>query len=401
MARIILAFNGDLESRLALHWLVHERGYQVITLSINLGQEVYLEPLGELALELGAIAARVIDRREAFLNDFALPVLQAGAVYQSSCFLGSALARYLVAQELVRLAHEEGCKSVAHSAASKGNDQVRMETAIAAQDPGLEVMAPVRQWNLKSLEDKLTYARRRRLPVEEPSGGHTSIDRNLWGVSILCHDLNDTWKEVSGKVFVITKDPEDAPDEPAVIALGFQEGRPCSLNGEALEPLPLVRELNRLGGEHGIGRSDVIEDRLLGIKSREFYEAPTPTLLLAAHRDLESLVHSREMIQLKDGLGRRYAELVYTGLWFNDLRRCLHGFFQQTQKFVTGEVRLKLYKGSCAVVGRRSPHGLFDGALANQTNLDFFDSQWAQGFTSLWTLPSRLAARRQPPISGQ
>jgi argininosuccinate synthase len=402
MARIIFAFNGDLESRLALHWLVHERGHQVITLSINLGQEVYLEPLGELALELGAIAARVIDRREAFLRDFALPVLQAGAVYQSSCFLGSALARYLIAQELVHLAHEEGCKAVAHSAASKGNDQVRMETAIAAQDPGLEVMAPVRQWNLKNLEDKLTYARRRRLPIEEPAGGNISVDRNLWGVSLLCHDLTDTWEEVSKKVFVITQNPEDdAPDKPATITLGFQEGTPCSLNGEALEPLSLVRELNRLGGEHGIGRSDVIEDRLLGIKSREFYEAPTPTLLLAAHRDLESLVQSREMIQLKETLSRRYAELVYVGLWFNDLRRSMHGFFQQTQRYVTGEVRLKLYKGSCTVLGRRSPHSLFDGGLANQTNFDFFDSQWAQGFTSLWTLPSRLAARRQPPISGQ
>jgi len=401
MARIILAFNGDLESRLALHWLVHERGHQVITLSINLGQEMYLEPLGELALELGAVAARVIDRREAFLRDFALPVLQAGAVYQSSCFLGSALARYLIAQELVHLAHDEGCKAVAHSAASKGNDQVRMETAIAAQDPGLEVMAPVRQWNLKNLEDKLTYARRRRLPIEEPAGRNISVDRNLWGVSLLCHDLTDTWEEVSKKVFVITQHPEDAPDKAATITLGFREGTPCSLNGETLEPLSLVRELNRLGGEHGIGRSDVIEDRLLGIKSREFYEAPTPTLLLAAHRDLENLVHSREMIQLKEGLSRRYAELVYMGLWFNDLRCSLHGFFQQTQRYVTGEVRLKLFKGSCTVLGRRSPHSLFDGGLANQTNFDFFDSQWAQGFTSLWTLPSRLAARRQPPEKNQ
>src|SRR5205085_962737 len=220
--RTIFAFNGDLESRLALHWLVHERGYQVLTLSINLGQEVYLEPLGELALELGATAAQVIDGREAFLRDFALPVLQADAVYQTSCFLGSALARYLIARELVRTAHEEGCNSVAHSAASKGNDQVRMETAIAAQDPRLAGL------------------------------------------------------------------------------------------------LPLVRELNRVGGEHGVGRSDVVEDRLFGIKSREFYEAPTPTILLAAHRDLESIVHSRELIQVREWLARRYAELVYSGLWFHD-----------------------------------------------------------------------------------
>jgi argininosuccinate synthase len=395
--RTILAFNGDLESRLALHWLVHERGYEVLTLSINLGQEVYLEPLGELALELGAAAAQVIDAREAFLRDFAFPVLQADAVYGTGYFLGSALARYLIAQELVRTAHEEGCPSVAHSAASKGNDQVRMETAIAAQDPDLEVLAPVRMWNLQSLEDKLNYARRRRLPVEEVKGATVSVDRNLWGVSVYLNDLGDPWQEPPADLFTLTRPPERAPDEPAVLTVGFDTGLPCSLNGTPLPPLALVRELNRLGGEHGVGRSDVIEDRLFGIKTREFYEAPTPTILLQAHRDLESLVQSREMIQLREALSRRYAELVYVGLWFHDLRRSLQGFFQETQRYVTGEVRLKLYKGSCAVVGRRSPHTLYDSGLANKTNLDWFDSQWAQGFTSLWTLPARLAARRQLP----
>jgi argininosuccinate synthase len=398
--RTILAFNGDLESRLALHWLVHERGYEVVTVSINLGQGIYLEPLGELALELGAVSAQVTDRREAFLRDFALPVLQAGAVYQASCFLGSALGRYVIAQELVRVAHDEGCRSVAHSAASKGNDQVRMEVAIAAQDPGLEVLAPVRQWNLRTLEDKLNYARRRRLPIEEPQGPAVTIDRNLWGASIYLDDLKDAWEEPPPDAFTLTRAPEQAPDAAAVLTVGFESGLPCSLDGRRLDPLPLVRELNRLGGEYAVGRSDVVEDRLLGIKSREFYEAPAPTLLLTAHRDLESLVQSRELIQLKEFLSRRYAELVYAGLWFHDLRRSLHGFFEQTQRYVTGEVRLKLYKGSCSVLGRRSPHSLYDGRLASQTNLGWFDSQWAQGFTSLWTLPARLAARRQPHDSG-
>jgi len=394
--RTIFAFNGDLESRLALHWLVHERSYEVLALSINLGQEVYLEPLGELALELGATAAQVIDCREVFLRDFALPILQADAVYQQSCFLGSALARYLIAQELVRMAHEEGCTRVAHSAASKGNDQVRMETAIAAQDPQLEVLAPIRQWNLHTLEDKMNYARRRRLPVEEsPKSQAVNTDRNLWGASLYLNDLPDAWTAPPADVFTMTACPEKAPDQPAVLTLGFEAGVPSHLNGTAVQLLPLVRELNRLGGEPGIGRSDVIEDRLLGVKSREFYEAPTPTLLLAAHRDLESLVHSRELTQLKQFLSRRYAELVYTGLWFHDLRRSLDGFFQQTQRHVTGEVRLKLYKGSCSVLGRRSPYGLYDSRLANQANLGLFDYQWAQGFTSLWTLPARIAAQRQ------
>ena len=397
MPRTILAFNGDLESRLALHWLVHERGYEVLALSINLGQGVYLEPLGELALELGAQSAQVIDRREAFLHDFALPVLQADAVYQTSCFLGSALGRYVIARELVRVAHAEGCSSVAHSAASKGNDQVRMEAAIAAQDPRLEVLAPVRQWNLRTLEDKLNYARRRRLPIEEPRPRTASVDRNLWGASIYLDDLVDPWEEPPADVFTLTRAPEAAPNEPAVITLGFEAGIPNRLNGQPMNALTLVRELNRIGSEHGVGRSDVVEDRLFGIKSREMYEAPAPTILLTAHRDLESVVHSREMIQLRESLSRRYAELVYMGLWFHDLRRALHGFFEHTQHFVTGEVRLKLYKGSCAVLGRRSPHSLYDSRLASQSNQEWFDSQWAQGFTSLWTLPGRLAAQHQPP----
>jgi argininosuccinate synthase len=393
--RTILAFNGDLESRLALHWLVHERGYDVLALSINLGQEIYLEPLGELALELGATAAQVIDGRESYLHDFALPVLQADAVYQTSCFLGSALARYLIARELVRVAQDEGCTSVAHSAASKGNDQVRMETALAAQNPSLEVLAPVRQWNLSTLQDKLTYARRRRLPIEEPKAGPVTVDRNLWGVSLYVSDLADAWQEPPPEAFVMTRAAEKAPDEAAYITLGFESGVPCYLDGQRLGLLQLVRELNRIGGEHGIGRSDVVEDRLFGIKSREFYEAPTPTILLQAHRDLQSLVHSRELIQLREPLSRRFAELVYMGLWFHDLRRSLQGFFAKTQTYVTGEVKLKLFKGSCSVVGRRSPHGLYDSSLANQTNMELFDNIWAQGFTSVFTLPSRLAARRQ------
>src|SRR5436190_14028422 len=259
MPRIILAFNGDLESRLALYWLVHERGYDVITLSINLGQETYLEPVGELALDLGATAAQVLDRREMFLRDFALPVLQANAVYQSNCFLGSALARYVIAQELVRLAREEGCDVVAHCAASKGNDQVRMETAIAAQNPRLKVLAPVREWNLKNPEDKLKYARKRNIPIDEPVNERFKIDRNLWGVSLYVSDLADAWEEPPAEAYVLTKAVEQAPNEPYLLTVGFEAGVPASLNGQTQELLPLVRELNRLGGAHGIGRSDVVE----------------------------------------------------------------------------------------------------------------------------------------------
>jgi argininosuccinate synthase len=397
VARVILAFNGDLESRLALHWLVHEMGHEVVALSLNLGQEIYLEPLGELALELGAVSAHVVDRREDFLRDFAVPALQAGAVYQGSCFLGSALGRFVVAQELVHTAHEERCTHVAHSAATKGNDQVRMETAIAALDPELTVLVPVRRWPLRTTEEKLAYARKRYLPIEEPRERSVTIDRNLWGAALYLDQLEDAWQEPPGDIFTMTRPVEETPDEPGVIVLGFEQGVPVSLDGQALRLVPLVRELNRLGGEHGIGRSDVVEDRLFGIKSREFYETPAPTLLLTAHRDLESLVQSRELLLLKESLARRYAELVYAGLWFHDVRRALQAFFDETQRVVTGEVRLKLYRGSCSILGRRSPYSLYDGALANQKNLEWFDNLWAEGFTSLWTLPTRQAARRQHP----
>lgn len=396
MARIVFAFNGDLESRLALHWLVHERGYEVVTLSVNLGQETLLQQVGELALDLGAAAAQVLDRREMFLREFALPVLHANAVYQNNCYLGSALGRYVIAQELVRLAREEGCDIVAHSAASKGNDQVRMETAIATQNPKLKVMVPTRDWPLKTPEDKLKFARKRGIPIDEPIIERVKVDRNLWGVSLYVSELTDAWESPPAEAYVLTKAPEQAPNEPVVLTIGFEAGVPVSLNGQAMELLPLVRELNRIGGEHGVGRADVVEDRLLGIKSREFYETPTPTILWAAHRDLQTMVQSRETIQLRELLGRRYAELVYMGHWFHDLRRALDGFFSETQKHVTGEVRMKLYKGSCAVIGRRSPHSLYDSRLANQSSLELFENQWAQGFTSLWALPARLAARLQP-----
>ena len=397
MARVILAFNGDLESRLALHWLVHERAHQVLTLSINLGQEVYLEPLGEIALELGATAAQVIDRRKVFLKDFAFPVLQANAVYQTSCFLGSALARYVIAQELVRVAHDEGCEVVAHGASSKGNDQVRMETAIASQDPKLRVLAVVREWNLKNLEDKLRYARKRRLPIEEPVESGFMVDRNLWGSSLYFPNVTDAWHDLPAESYVMTRPPEQTPSEAATITIGFEAGVPVRLNGNAMEPIPLVRELNRLGGEHGIGRSDVVEDRLMGIKSREIYEAPAASLLLAAHRDLEMLVHSKEMYQIREPLSRRFAEFVYMGMWFHDGRRALHAFFQETQRVVSGDVRMRLWRGAFTILGRRSPHNLYDARLANQSNLELFDNQWAQGFTSLYALQTRLAAGQKIP----
>jgi argininosuccinate synthase len=396
VTRTIFAFNGDLESRLALHWLAHEGGREVIALSLDVGQERYLEPLGELALELGAAAARIVDRKAELLRDFILPALQADAVYQGGCFLGSALSRFLIARELVRGAREQGCTSVAHSSATRGNDQFRLEAALAALAPDFEVVAPLRLWNLRAPDDRRNYARRRGLPLDEPAGRPVTIDRNLWGASVFLADLRDPWDEPPRTVFTMTQEPEAAPDQPAVVTVAFEEGVPRRLDDRPLDLVPLVRELNDLAGRHGVGRSDVVEDRLVGIKTREFYEAPAATVLRAAHRDLESLVHSRELRLQKEALGRRYAELVYAGHWFHDLRQALEAFVARTQRPVTGEVRLRLYKGSCQVVGRRSPFGLLPDAAA-RLDEEALDARWAQAFAALWALPARLAARRQPP----
>lgn len=404
MARIIFAFNGDLESRLALHWLAHEGGHEIVALSLDLGQEVYLEPLGELALELGASKSLILDRRADFLQSFALPAMQAGAVYQGGCFLGSALARYAIAQELVRVAREEGSRQVAHAAAHRGNDRVRMEAALAALDPNLTVLSPVREWGLHTLEEKLNYARRRRLPIDEPTPRCAVVDRNLWGVSLTLPELLDSWEEPPPNIFILTRAIQETPSDPVSLTLEFDQGLPVSVDGRRLALLPLVRELNQIGGLHGIGRRDVIEDRLFGIKSRELYETPAGTLLMTAHGDLETLVQSRELLQVKKELARRYAELVYSGHWFHDLRLALQGFFAPTQRYVTGEVRLQLHRGTCRVLGRRSPHSLYDGRLTSQSNQELFTgSELAQGITSLWTLPARLAGRRrssEPPPTG-
>jgi len=395
MARVIYAFNGDLESRLALHWLVHEEGHEVIAVSANLGQGVYLEPLGELALELGAQSAQVIDLREEFLRDFCLPVLQADAVYQSGYFLGTALGRYAIARALVRVAQEEGCRVVAHGAAGKGNAQVRMEAALLAQDPRLELLAPVRSWTLGSWEEKVNYARRRRLPLPEPQARRLSVDRNLWGASLFLDDLVDSWQAPPPDIYQMTRAAEDAPDDALEVVISFEAGVPTKLDDREMSLLSLVIDLNRLGGEHAIGRTDVVEDRLLGTKSREMYEAPAPAILLTTHQALESLVQSRDLIRVRDILSRQYAELVYNGQWFTDLRRSLQGFIEETQRYVTGDVRVKLYKGCCTVVGRRSPFSLYDAELASRSNREFFQKGRADSIVSLWTVPARLAARRQ------
>ncbi|MDW7994198.1 MAG: argininosuccinate synthase [Gemmatales bacterium] len=398
MARVLFAFNGDLESRLALYWLAREQGHEVIALSVNLGQGIYLEPLGELALDLGAVSAKVVDLRESFLRDFCLPTLQADAVYQGGYFLGTALGRYAIAQEMVRLAHEEGCRIVAHSAAGNGNAQVRLESAIVYQDPNLEILAPVRHWPWRTYQEKVEYARKRRLPIPESQGSPLSVDRNLWGVSLYLDELLDAWQSPPPHIFQITRAPEEAPDKPLEITLTFERGEPTHLDGKPYPLLTLVETLNRLGGEHGVGRTDVVEDRLFGTKSREVYEAPAPTILLTAHRALESLVHSRELIRLRETTSREFAELVYDGKWFTDERQALQQLVSETQRFVTGDVRLKLYKGSVTVVGRRSPYSLYDPALASRTNQAILTSD-VRDIANLWLIPARLAARQRRQFS--
>lgn len=395
MKRTILAFNGDLESQLALHWLVNQKGYETIALAINLGQEMPMQFLGEQALDLGAVNVHVLDCQSIFVNQFAIPVLQAGAIYQQHCYLGSALARYVIAQELVRLAHDEGCSVVSHAAASKGNDQFRMETAIASLDPDLEVLSPVRDWPFRTLDQKLAYGERYGLDLHNAKASEITVDKNLWGVSLYLHSLPDAWSGIPENSFVLTRQPDQSPPEGITITIGVEDGLPTTLNGNRLELVALIKELSKIGAEHGIGRMEGVEDRLFGLKSREVYEVPAPLLLHTTYRELESLVHTREVRQFKEDLSRKYGELAYSGFWFHDLRYALDGFFQTLSSLVSGEVTIELNRGRAAVRGRRSPKSLFDSELANQANVDWFYNQYAQGFASFWTLSSRLAARQR------
>jgi argininosuccinate synthase len=389
MAKVVLAYSGGLDTSVCLKWLKEEKGLDVIAFSADLGQGLNHDELKKKALGSGAEKVCIEDMKETFLKDYVFPALRAGARYEEKYLLATALGRPLIAKRVVEIAEEEGAEFVAHGCTGKGNDQVRFELAFGALNPSLKVIAPLREWSLKTRTEEIEYAKKHGIPVSATKKSSYSIDRNIWGVSIECGELEDPWQEVPEKAYQVTVSPEKAPDEPRYVEIYFESGIPRKVDGEDYGCIELVEILNKLGGENGVGRVDLVENRLVGIKSREVYEAPAATILDIAHTELENLVLDRETAHFKQGVSRKFAEVVYYGLWYTRLREALDAFITSTQEKITGTVRLKLYRGTCRAVSRKSPYSLYEKALATYEEGDSFDHAAAKGFIQLWGLPFR------------
>lgn len=390
--KVVLAYSGGLDTSIIVPWLKENYGCEVITFTADIGQEEELEGLEAKALASGASKAYIEDLREQFLTEFVFPTLQAGAVYEREYLLGTSFARPLIARRQVEIAELEGADAVAHGCTGKGNDQVRFELTYKACNPHLTVIAPWREWRIRSREDALAYAQAHGIPVAATAKKIYSRDRNLWHLSHEGGDLEDPWKEPPEEVFVLTRSPAAAPEEPAYVVISFERGAPVALDGKPMGPVELVTTLNRLGGLHGVGRVDLVENRLVGMKSRGVYETPGGTILHVAHQALETLTLDRDTLHYKDLVAQRFAELVYYGQWYTPLREALSAFVAKTQETVTGDVRVKLYKGDCTVVGRRSPFSLYREDFATFGQDDVYDQREAQGFINLFGLPLKVRA---------
>lgn len=396
--KIALAYSGGLDTSVAIPWLREQYGATVIAVIVEIGQGEDLDAVRAKALASGASAAFVVDVRRTFVGDYLVPMVQAGAIYEGRYMLGTAIARPLIAKTQVEVALAEGCDAVAHGCTGKGNDQVRFELAYQALAPHLAVIAPWREWHIKGREQAIEYAEAHGIPVAASKARPYSVDKNLWHCSSEAGILEEIWAEPPADLYQYTADPRTAPDEPEYLEVEFEEGRPVGLNGERLDPLALMEQLNAAGGRHGVGRMDMVENRLVGMKTRGVYETPGGTILYAAHRDLEAITVERECAHYKMVIGPRYAELVYYGQWFTPLRQAFDAFVQATQRTVTGAVRLRLFKGSVMAVGRRSPCSLYDPDLATFGEESVYDQRDARGFINLWGLPTRVFAQAHPHL---
>jgi argininosuccinate synthase len=395
--KLVLAYSGGLDTSVAVRWLT-ERGYDVVALTIDLGEKKDLDAIQQRALKVGAVAAYVVDGKVPFLRDFVWPSLQAGALYEKEYPLATALGRPLIAALLVQIARREGAQGVAHGCTGKGNDQVRFDVATAALAPELKVVAPVREWSMNR-EDEIEYAREHGIQVPASVESPYSTDENLWGRSIEAGILEDPWEEPPPDVYEWTQDPQRCADSPCYVEIRFEEGIPVAVDGERMPAVELVERLNALGGANGVGRIDHLENRLIGIKSREIYEAPAAVLLLQAHQALEDITLTKDVARFKDLVAGQWAQIVYDGLWFSPLREALYAFVAQTQRHVTGDVRLKLYRGSSSVVGRKAPEQLYRMELATYGRGDQFDQTAASGFIKLFGMSMRTAAEVQGRLS--
>ena len=394
MASVVLAYSGGLDTSVAIRWIKEKYNLDVITLTIDVGNDRDLPAIAARAEQIGAIKTMVVDARADFVRYFVWPALQAGAIYENQYPLATALARPLIARLLVEVARAEGAVAVAHGCTGKGNDQVRFDVSINTLAPDLKIIAPVREWSM-TRDNEIAYAAEHNIPITVTNASPYSVDQNLWGRSIETGILEDPWEEAPADVYEWTKGPEETPKEPTYLEITFQHGIPVALNGEEIEGVELIEKLNALAGNYGIGRIDSIENRLVGIKSREIYEAPAATVLLAAHRALESLTLSRDQTRFKEIVSAEYARLVYNGQWYSALHQDLATYVQSTQRFVSGVVRVKLTSGQCAVVGRKSEHSLYSHSLATYDTGDQFDHNAALGFIKLWGLPLTTQAQAQ------
>jgi argininosuccinate synthase len=385
--KIVVAYSGGLDTSVMVRWLKEKYQAEIITATGNLGQEKELTGVREKALKTGASKVYIRDLTEEFVEHYCFPALRAGALYEQSYPMATSLGRPLIAKMLVEVARKEQADMIAHGCSGKGNDQVRFEVSIGALAPECTVIAPLRDWEFKSREEEIAYAKKHSIPVSATRANPYSIDENIWGTSIECGALEDPAREPLPDAYQRTVAPEEAPDKPEYVSLTFEKGIPVALNGKALGAVPLLKLLNRIGGAHGIGRIDLVENRLVGIKSREIYEAPAATILHLAHTELERLTLDKAVFDLKSRLSQEYANLVYNGLWFSPMKNALDAFVGETQTHVSGNVKLKLFKGSLAVAGRTSPYSLYNTGLATYTDEDQFDHRASEGFIKIFGLP--------------
>ncbi|MBF4552020.1 argininosuccinate synthase [Pseudoclavibacter sp. RFBJ3] len=394
--RVVLAYSGGLDTSVGIGWLKDATGKDVVALAIDVGQAGEdMEQVRQRALDCGAVESVVVDAREEFASDYIVPALKANALYQKRYPLVSALSRPLIAKHLAKTARELGADSIAHGCTGKGNDQVRFEAAVAAVAPELTSIAPVR--DLALTRDKaIVYAQEHNLPIEQSKKSPYSIDQNVWGRAVETGFLEDPWNPPIEDLYTYTQDP-DLTREPTEVTVTFEQGVPVKINGESLTPIQVVELMNKLAGDQGVGRIDVVEDRLVGIKSREIYESPAGLALIEAHEHLEDLTIERDVARFKRGIEAEWSNLVYDGLWFSGLKRSLDAFINHTQEHVSGEVRMTLHGGRAVVTGRRSDESLYDYSLATYDTGDTFDQSHAKGFIELWSLPSKISARRDKP----
>jgi argininosuccinate synthase len=392
--KVVLAYSGGLDTSVAIKWLQERYHLDVIAVTIDVGNEKDFSAVREKALKLGAVKAMVVDGKGLFVKYFLFPALQADALYEGQYPLATALSRPLMAKLLVDTAVAEGATAIAHGCTGKGNDQVRFDVSIGALAPNIKIIAPAREWGM-TRDETIAYAQKHGIPIPITTRSPYSIDENLWGRSIECGVLEDPWLEPPEDAFAWTSPPDKAPDKPQYVEIGFEKGIPVTLDGREMGGIALIQRLNELAGKHGVGRIDHIEDRVVGIKSRELYEAPAATVLLQAHQALEAMTLSKDQLRFKQKVAVECAELIYNGLWFSQFNRDLSAYILSSQRYVTGTVRVKLYKGHVTIVGRKSPKSLYNLGLATYDKGDRFDHSAAEGFIHLWGLPLRTQAQAQ------